>query len=110
LIGRKVRQTVDRLLGFGQVALGATLQQRLHQNAGAPNPTGRRVGALLLLLGRWLGRCRLLGRWLLRLRLACRVALLRLGLRLAGSRLRLARLAQVADRRGGCFACVAYRL
>ena len=34
---RQVRQPVDRLLGFGQVALGATLQQRLHQNAGAPN-------------------------------------------------------------------------
>ena len=37
MIGAQLGQPIDRLLGFGQVALGATLQQRLDQNAGAPN-------------------------------------------------------------------------
>ena len=35
--GNSVHQPVDRPLGFGQVTLGAALQQRLHQNAGAPD-------------------------------------------------------------------------
>ena len=31
----QLRRTVDRALGFGHVTLGATVQQRLHQEGGA---------------------------------------------------------------------------
>ena len=37
LVGWRGRQPVDRGLGFGHVALGTALQQRLHQNAGRRN-------------------------------------------------------------------------